>query len=72
MLTIPDDLYSPLLKKADQTGKKPEDLLMEYLQVIAREKDDDDPLETFIGSFNSEIPDWTENHDLYLGKNLIN
>jgi hypothetical protein len=31
---------------------------------------EDDPLEKFIGAFNSEFPDWTEKHDYYLGKSL--
>ncbi len=31
---------------------------------------EDDPGEEFIGAFNSELPDWTENHDVYLGKSL--
>ena len=29
-----------------------------------------DPLEKFIGAFDSRVPDWTERHDIYLGKNL--
>jgi hypothetical protein len=31
---------------------------------------EDDPIEEFVGAFNSEILDWTENHDIYLGKAL--
>ncbi len=30
-LKIPDHLYSPLLEKANQMGKKPEELMIEYL-----------------------------------------
>ena len=68
-LNLPEHLYSPLLERANKTGKKPEELMIEYLQTMIRETEDD-PLEEFIGAFNSEIPDWTENHDLYLGKSL--
>ncbi len=68
-LNIPDNLYSPLLEIADKTGKKPEDLMIEYLQTMIKETEND-PLEEFIGAFNSNIPDWTEKHDLYLGQSL--
>ncbi len=68
-LNIPDHLYSPLLEKANQTGKKPEELMIEYLQTMINNTEDD-PVEEFIGAFNSELPDWTENHDVYLGKSV--
>ncbi len=68
-LNLPDHLYSPLLEKANQTGKKPEELMIEYLQTMIKNTEDD-PVEEFIGAFNSEVPDWTENHDAYLGKSL--
>ncbi len=68
-LNIPDHLYSPLLEKANQTGKKPEDLMIEYLQTMIKNTEDD-PVEEFIGAIDSDISDWTKNHDLYLGKSL--
>ena len=68
-LNIPDHLYSPLLEKANQTGKKPEDLMIEYLQTMIKNTEDD-PVEEFIGAIDSELTDWTENHDVYLGKSL--
>jgi hypothetical protein len=68
-LNIPDNLYYPLLERANKMGLKPEELMIEYLQTILK-KTESDPLEEFIGALDSEIPDWTENHDLYLGKSL--
>lgn len=68
-LNIPDHLYYPLLERANKKGKKPEELMIEHLQTMLK-KTEDDPLEEFIGAFNSEFPDWTENHDVYLGKSL--
>ena len=35
-LNIPDHLYDPLLEKANQTGKKPEELMIEYLQTMIK------------------------------------
>lgn len=31
-----------------------------------------DPLENFIGSVESGIPDWADNHDIYLGEGINN
>ena len=31
----------------------------------------DDPFEKFIGSINSDIPDWADNHDKYIGEQLM-
>lgn len=31
----------------------------------------DDPLEKFIGAFNSNMPGWSERHDEYLGEALM-
>jgi len=30
-----------------------------------------DPLEKFIGAFNSNIPDWADEHDKYLGQSFL-
>lgn len=30
-----------------------------------------DPLEQFIGAFNSHVSDWVERHDHYLGENFL-
>ncbi|TVQ42840.1 MAG: hypothetical protein EA365_14015 [Gloeocapsa sp. DLM2.Bin57] len=68
-LNLPDHLYSPLLEKANQIGKKPEELMIEYLQTMINNTEDD-PVEEFIGAFNSDFADWTEKHDVYLGKSL--
>ncbi|MEL4895385.1 hypothetical protein [Crocosphaera sp. Alani8] len=68
-LNIPDHLYDPLLEKANQTGKKPEELMIEYLQTMIKNTEDD-PVEEFIGAIDSDISDWTKNHELYLGKSL--
>ncbi len=68
-LNIPDNLYYSLLEISNKTGKKTDELMIEYLQAMIVNKEDD-PLEEFIGAVNSNISDWTENHDIYLGKSL--
>ncbi|MDV3002951.1 MAG: hypothetical protein N5P05_004606 (plasmid) [Chroococcopsis gigantea SAG 12.99] len=68
-LNIPDNLYCSLLKISNKTGKKTDELMIEYLQAMIKSTEDD-PLEDFIDSINSNVSDWTENHDFYLGKSL--
>jgi hypothetical protein len=67
-LKLSTTLYQTLQNLATQTGRSPEEiatgLLEKDLQII------DDPVDEFIGAFQSNIPDWGENHDYYLGKQL--
>ncbi|MGL5924415.1 hypothetical protein [Chroococcidiopsis sp.] len=67
VLDIPEDIYKSLLEIAEQTGQTPEELAIQQL-IAATQKQVDDPLEQFIGAFNSNIPGWTEQHDRYLGR----
>ncbi len=46
-----------------------EDGQAQSLPTIA--SDLDDPLEALIGGFSSNVPDWTEHVDYYLGQNLL-
>jgi predicted transcriptional regulator len=67
-LKLSPNLYQTLQNLAKQTGKTPEEMATELL-----EKDleiIDDPVEEFIGAFQSNISDWGENHDYYLGQEL--
>ncbi len=65
-LQVPEDLYRSLTRVAEKTGKTPEELALQWLnaglQNIA-----DDPVEEFIGAFSSDISDWADRHDDYLG-----
>lgn len=69
-LEIPDEVYEPLAKSAEQTGKTPEEmavlLMTESVKHLA-----DDPVEKFIGAFDSRIPDWADRHDKYVGDELL-
>jgi hypothetical protein len=66
-LEIPEDVYESLLEAARQTGQRPETLAVQWLAQVPK-KDVDDPLEQFIGAFNSQGSDWIEKHDDYLGE----
>ena len=69
-LELPEDIYQPLVKSARLKGRSPEETAIEYLKSILL-KLEDDPIEKFIGAFQSNIPDWADEHDKYLGQTLI-
>jgi hypothetical protein len=70
VLEIPEDVYEPLLKTAEQLGQTPEDTAVRWLENAAR-KSSDDPVEKFIGALGSDIPDWADEHDKYIGRELM-
>jgi hypothetical protein len=66
-LQIPEELYQPLIDAAAQMGQTPEEVALQWLSEAAQQIADD-PIEQFIGTISSQIPDWTTQHDLYLGR----
>lgn len=67
-LEVPQEVYESLLKTAEQAGQQPEHLAVQWLTQAVKQ-DTDDPIEQFIGAFNSQGSDWIERHDEYLGRN---
>ena len=70
-LKLPDSIHESLIKKAKSSGLSPEELITELIKA-AVEDDNKDPLEDFIGAFNSGGSDWADEHDRYIGKSAIN
>jgi len=68
-LEIPKNIYEPLVKTAEQTGRTPEELVLDWLATASRTAIED-PVENFIGAFKSNIPDWADGHDQYIGQTL--
>ncbi len=70
LLEVPETVYQLLAEKASENGKKIEEIALEKLA-----KDEpkliDDPLDEFVGAFRSDVPDWADKHDKYLGENLM-
>jgi hypothetical protein len=66
-ITVPDTLYETLTKTARQTGQPLEAVATKWLTAAA-EQFTHDPLEPFIGAFDSGGTDWADNHDRYLGQ----
>ena len=69
-LEVPEDVYESLVQSAEKTGQAPETLAVEWLAFASRDIVDD-PLEPFIGAFASDVPDWAEKHDEYLGQAIL-
>jgi hypothetical protein len=70
VLEISEEIYQPLVKTAQQSGYTPEELATNWL-VASIPQTLQDPLERFIGGFHSNVIDWVDQHDLYLGQELL-
>lgn len=69
-IEVPESIYDSLVKLAEQKGQTPEELAVEWLKLAIRMATED-PVENFIGAFASNIPDWADQHDTYIGQTLI-
>ena len=65
-LNVPDSVYQSLIRRAEQSGQAPESLAVELLSS-ATQPEANDPLEAFIGAFDSQGSDWADRHDAHLG-----
>jgi len=70
-LEIPDQIYRPLLKKADKRGKTIDQIVIDWLGEVVKDEQDD-PLLQLAGAFSSDITDIGTNHDFYIGQELRN
>ena len=69
-LELPDLVHKFLMKKAQSSGVSTEAFATELLEKMAKDSDND-PLEKFIGAFDSQGSDWADHHDQYIGKAAI-
>jgi hypothetical protein len=70
VIDLPEEVFELLVKSADRTGLTPEEIAVHWLLSAAR-RSSEDPVEKFIGSLSSTVPDWPEQHDKYLGGALM-
>lgn len=70
IIDVPEEVFEPLAKTADQAGKTPEEIAARWLATAAQ-KSSVDPLEKFIGSVKGAVPDWADRHDSYLEDTLV-
>lgn len=70
VLEVPESIYQPIVEEAEAEGRKVEEIALERL-AVKKPKPKGDPLDEFVGAFRSDVPDWADNHDKYLGENLM-
>ncbi len=69
-LELPQQAYEALMKAAKRQGQRPEAVAVQWL-ATASESQIDDPFEQFIGAFSSNVPDWADRHDEYIGRAML-
>jgi hypothetical protein len=69
ILEVPEEVYEPLAKTANLAGLTPERLAVEWLTAASCHASRD-PVEDFIGTFRSCVPDWADQHDHHIGQAL--
>ncbi len=70
ILEVPEEVYQPLIKKAQRVGQTPEKVVLEWLTNAVKPLTDD-PLLQLAGVFDSEVTDISEKHDEYIGQGLM-
>ena len=70
MLEVPEDIYESLVKAAEQAGQPVEEVAVQWLSAANRDSVED-PFAKRIGAFASDIPDWADNHDYYIGQAIL-
>ena len=70
LLEVPESIYQPIVEEAEAEGRKVEEIALERL-AVKKPQQTADPLDEFVGAFRSDVPDWADNHDKYLGENLM-
>jgi predicted transcriptional regulator len=69
-LELPDEVYQSLVRRAKETSQSPDAFAAEVLAAVTRQAEED-PLEQFIGAFDSRGSDWADRHDQHLGEAMI-
>ena len=70
ILDVPNEVYDPLAENAKHIGATPEQLAVDWLAAMSRHAAKD-PVEKWIGALPSNLSDWADQHDKYLGESLM-
>jgi hypothetical protein len=70
-IDVPDDVYQPLLQKAQATGRTVEAVAKESLAESIRAAAPGSRLQPLAGLWASNVPDAAMRHDEYLGQALF-
>ena len=69
VLEVPEEIYKSLSEEAALKNRGIEEIALEKL--ANKELIPADPLDKFVGTIKSDVPDWADNHDKYLGGELV-
>lgn len=69
-LELPDSIYRSLTERASAEGRPVEEIALEKLTNGGPDEHLEDALDKFVGAFRSDISDWADDHDKYLGDSL--
>ncbi len=69
VLEVPESIYQPIVEEAETEGRKVEEIALERL-AVKKPQTMAHPLDEFVGAFRSDVPDWADNHNKYLGEEL--
>jgi hypothetical protein len=65
---IPDEVYQPLVVRAQEAGRSPEALAGDLIAQGIRHPGMSQEMRRWAGSLKSDAPDAAERHDDYLGR----
>ena len=71
VLEIPDEVYQPLLRRAQDTGRPLESVAAECLAQAVQAPGPSERLRCWAGAIDSGIPDLAQRHDEYIGQALF-
>jgi hypothetical protein len=69
-LSVSEEIYESLSKIAEEIGEPPEQLAARWVALCAKSLTSD-PLDRLIGSLDSGMPGWSDNHDWYIGQAIL-
>lgn len=69
-LDLPDEVYESLTRTAKETSQPPDAVAAQLLASVTQQVAED-PLERFIGAFDSRGSDWADRHDKHLGEAIV-
>ena len=70
-LDLPDEVYLPLLRKAEEAGQPLPSLVGDWLARAIRDPRPAGRFRNWAGAFASDVPDAASRHRDYLGRALL-
>jgi hypothetical protein len=67
---LPDEIYEPLRRSAEQEQRSPEEVAAEWLAAAVRTIDED-PVIKLLGTVECDLTDVADRHDYYIGESLM-